>query len=173
MQSSFLKHLVQVKSLDSHFSVSQEGPCLTLIKDDGDNEWLEELVLGWKADGVARYSTLSSLAIVAPILICICVVQVPSQERVAPKYLMLVTFSSFWPFMEMSALVSFVFFIRTVDVFVLTFIPHDCSLNKTYGEILQFAAAVNMLDTNRCSHARFKWSSKTAHCILGLISLNN
>ena len=46
-------HALDFKRLDLVYLVSQQGPCLTAIEEDGDNKRLVELELACKADGVA------------------------------------------------------------------------------------------------------------------------
>ena len=72
--------------------------------------------------------------------------QVPSLHRVAPRYLKLVTFSNFWPFKLISALMLLVLL-----VMILLFFRADlhsicrCSVYESVGEILKFTVAVTFM----------------------------
>ena len=67
-------------------------------------------------------------AIAGAILVRMSAEQVPSLHRVAPRYLKLVTSSSFWPFMLIFALMLFVLLVMILFFSVLTSIPHAAAL---------------------------------------------
>ena len=66
---------------------------------------------------------LAIAAVAVAIRLQISAVQLPSLDRVAPKYLKLVTSSSCSPFMVVLVLMLFVLFTMTLDFSVLTSIP--------------------------------------------------
>ena len=62
------------------------------------------------------------------ILMLISAEQVPFLHKVAPMYLKLVSFSNFWPFMLISALMSFVLLVMILLCSALTFVPYALAL---------------------------------------------
>ena len=106
----FLKHLVsKAWIIFFFFRISKQGPCFTAIDEDGGDKRLVQLELACKADGFARQILfgLAIAAIAEAILMRISDEQVPFLQRVAPRYLKLVTSSNFRPFMLLSALMLF------------------------------------------------------------------
>ena len=83
----------------------------------------KELILLAKLWVVLR-QILCNLAVAEEILMRISDKQVPSRQRVAPGYFKLVTSSNFWPFMLISALMSFVLLVMTLLFSRLTFISY-------------------------------------------------
>ena len=69
-------------------------------------------------------------------------------HRAAPRYLKLVTFSNFWPFLLTSALILFMLFVMTLLFFYADF--HSicpCSIYEPVGEVLKFIiAATHKID---------------------------
>ena len=61
---------------------------------------------------------LATAAIAEAILMRISAEQVPSLHRVAPRYLKLVTFSNFWPFKLISALMLLVLLVMILLFFL-------------------------------------------------------
>ena len=61
--------------------------------------------------------------VIQRILMQISAEQLPSSSRVVPRYLKLVTSSSFWVFVLISALMSFVLLVTILLFSVLTSIP--------------------------------------------------
>ena len=72
--------------------------------------------------------SLGIAAIAEVILMWTSAEQVPSLHRIAPRYLKLITYSNFWPFMLISALMLFVLFIMILLFSVLTSIPYAVAL---------------------------------------------
>ncbi|KAH3833842.1 hypothetical protein DPMN_107158 [Dreissena polymorpha] len=82
---------------------------------------------------------LFSLAIGAVgIAIRTSAVLVPSLDRIAPRYLKLVTYSNFSSFMVMSVLVLVVLFTMIFDFSVLTSIPYTCTHKANFISESQF-----------------------------------
>ena len=79
------------------FSVSSHGPCFTAVEEDESDKRLVELELAKLM--VLHRQILFSLAIAEAILMRTSAEQILSLHRVVPRYLKLVTFSNFWPFM--------------------------------------------------------------------------
>ena len=83
---------------------------------------------------VLHRQILFSLAIVAIVeanLMWTSAEQVPSLHKVAPRYLKLVTSSSFWLFMLISALMLFVLLVMILLFSVRTSIPYAVALSKS------------------------------------------
>ena len=70
-------------------------------------------------------------AIAEAILMQISPEQVPFLQRVAPRYLKLVTSSNFWPFMLISALMLFVLLVMILLFSVLISIPYALALSMS------------------------------------------
>ncbi|KAH3696980.1 hypothetical protein DPMN_084464 [Dreissena polymorpha] len=94
-------------------------------------------MLGGEAGGVLVniQLCLAIAAVVIAILTRTSAVQVPSLERVAPKYFKLITSSSFSSFVVMSELVFFMLVIMIFDCSVLTFIPFAPSVINVSGVV--------------------------------------
>ena len=115
-------HALGFKSLDPFSRVSKQGPCVTAIKGEGGDKRLVDLELACKPM-VLNCQVLFNLATAATaeaILLWISAEQVPSLQRIAPRYLKLVTSSNFWPFMQISAM-----------LFMLTTIPYAIALSMS------------------------------------------
>ena len=84
--------------------------------------------------------SLAIAAIAEAILMRTSTEQVPSLHRVAPRYLKLVTFSNFWPFMLISTLIFFNPLVMVLLLSVLTSICR-CSVYESVGEVLKFTTA--------------------------------
>ena len=81
---------------------------------------------------VLRRRILFTLASIAEaILMWTSAEQVLSSNRVAPKYLELVTYSTFWPFMLISAPMVFVLLVVSFLFSVLTSIPYAVALSTS------------------------------------------
>ena len=74
------------------------------------------------------WSNLANTAITETILMQISAEQVPSLHRVAPRYMKVVSFSDFWLFMVISALILFVLLVMNLLSFVLSSIPYAVAL---------------------------------------------
>ena len=74
--------------------------------------------------------------------------QVPSLQKVAPRYLKLVISSTFWPFMLISPLMLFVLWVMILLFSVLTSIPYATALSMSLlVRSLKFTiAATNMIN---------------------------
>ena len=73
-----------------------------------------------------------AIAVIAEaILMQISPEQVPFLQRVAPRYLKLITSSNFWPFMLISALMLFVLLVMILLLSVLTSIPCAVALSTS------------------------------------------
>ena len=77
-------HALGLERLDSFLRVRKQGPCLATIEENG------------------VYLVIAAIA--EAILMRPSVGQVPCLHRAAPRHLKLVTFSNFWPFMLIFAL---------------------------------------------------------------------
>ena len=84
------------------FRVSKQGPCFTALGQDGGDKRLVELELVELVKLMVLLCLILFHLVIASIaeaiLMWISAEQAPSLHRVAPKYLKLVTFSNFWPF---------------------------------------------------------------------------
>ena len=109
--------------------VSKQDPCLTAIEEDGGDKRLAQLEHAVEADGVTSPDPNLSgqCAIAKAILMRISVEQVPSLHRDAPRYLKLVTFSNFWPFMPLM----FVLVVMVLLCPVLTSISYALALSTS------------------------------------------
>ena len=86
--------------------------------------------------------SLAIAAITETILIGTSAEQVPSLHRVAFRYLKLVTSSTFWPFMLISALMLFVLLDHGLALFSADFDSIcRCSLYESAGEVFKFTIA--------------------------------
>ena len=93
---------------------------------------------------VCHCKTLFNLAIVQAILMWISVEWVPALHRVASRDLKQVTFSNFWPFMLIPALMLFVLLIMILIFFVCADYHSTCRrcVYVSVVEVLKFTIAV-------------------------------
>ena len=87
-----LPHALGLESLDQFFKVGEQSPCFTTIEKGGGNKRLVRLEPAYKADGIVPPDPVFSLATAAiaeAILMRTSAEQVPSLQRVAPRYLKL------------------------------------------------------------------------------------
>ena len=80
---------------------------------------------------ILHHQILFSLAIAETILMRISAEQLPSFQRVAPRYLKLVISSNFWPFMLIPALMLFVLSVMFLLFSVQTSIPFAVALSTS------------------------------------------
>ena len=107
-------------------SVRKQGPCLTAIEESGgDKRFLSLNSRGKLIVSFCQILANLAIAVVAEaILMRISAEQVPSLHRVAARCLkVVVTFSNFWPFVFISALILFVLLVMILLFSVLTSTP--------------------------------------------------
>ena len=97
--------------------------------------------------------SLAIAIITEAILVQTSTKQVPSLQRVAFRYLKLVTCSNFWPFMLIFALM--LFLLLVVILFFFCADSHSicpCSIYESVGEVLKFtsAAAHRLMSSANC-----------------------
>ena len=107
MLRSFLIHLVLKTWIFLFFSpASKQGLCFIAVEEDGGDKRLEGHVLACMHPQILFNQAMAAIA--EATLMRTSAEQVPSLNRVAARYLKLVTSFNFWPFMLISALMLFV-----------------------------------------------------------------